>query len=232
MNFKKDVLECLGHELTEAQLQQFNMYFSKLIEYNKHTNLTRITKEVDVYYKHFFDSIALIKYLDLSRVNSICDMGSGAGFPSLPLKILFPNLEVTIVDSLNKRITFLSELVAELNLSHVRLVHDRVEIFAKTRMNAFDLVTARALGDLSLILEMGLPMAKIGSKFVAYKGHDYQEELVSSKKAIDRLGGKINSVYSFDLPHAFGARSFIIIDKVKLTEGYPRSFQMMKKNPL
>ncbi|MCF7931087.1 MAG: 16S rRNA (guanine(527)-N(7))-methyltransferase RsmG, partial [Acholeplasmataceae bacterium] len=167
MKFKEDISKELNIEITEEQATQFETYYQFLIEYNEITNLTRITEKEEVYYKHFYDSLTLVKSINFNEIESICDMGSGAGFPSIPLKIIYPHLQVTIVDSLNKRIIFLNKLVDKLGLVDIKLIHNRVEVFALDNQMEFDLVTARALGNLSLILEMGIPMTKIGGKFIA-----------------------------------------------------------------
>jgi 16S rRNA (guanine527-N7)-methyltransferase len=203
-----------------------------MIEYNKHTNLTRIVDEQEVYYKHFYDSITLAKSIDINQIKSICDMGSGAGFPSIPLKIIYPHLEVTIIDSLLKRIKFLDLLVNNLGLDLINLNHERIEIYASSHQNQFDIVTARALGNLSLILEMGIPMVKLNGLLVAFKALNYQEEINSSKQALRLLSAKIDQIETFDLPYDFGYRTHIIIKKDKHVEGYPRQFSLMTKKPL
>jgi 16S rRNA (guanine527-N7)-methyltransferase len=232
MTFKEDVKKILDIELSAYQEVQFEVYYQYLIEYNEITNLTRITDKTDVYYKHFFDSLTVVKTIDINKVFTICDMGSGAGFPSIPIKIVFPHVEVTIVDALNKRIMFLSQLIEKLKLSDISLVHDRAEIFAIKHQEAFDLVTARALGNMSLITEMGLPMTKINKYFVALKALNYEQELKDAKNGIQLLGGKIEEIKTFKLPHDFGDRTHIVIQKIKHTNGYPRLFALMTKKPL
>lgn len=232
MNFKIDVENLLGHTMTEEQLRLFDIYYQFLIEYNEITNLTRITEKQEVYYKHFFDSLTLTNSIDVNRITSICDMGSGAGFPSLPLKIMYPHLEITIVDSLGKRITFLNLLVEKLQLNHVTLIHDRVEMYATSHQQQFDLVTARALGHLSMIAEMGLPMVKTNGYFLAPKGLNVEAEIKESEHAISLLGGSITSIQSFELPLNYGHRTNILIQKKKHISGYPRSYVQMTKKPL
>lgn len=232
MMFKEEVLKDLDINLSIEQLNQFKQYYEQMIEYNKHTNLTRIIEEKEVYYKHFYDSLTLAKSIDISQVKTICDMGSGAGFPSIPLKIVFPHLEITIIDSLNKRISFLESLVKNLNLDFVELFHERVETYAIKHQNVFDVVTARALGQLSLISEMGIPMLKTNGLLVAFKALNYQEELEISSNAIKVLGGKIQKIESFNLPYDYGHRTHIIIKKSKHIKGYPRQFSIMTKKPL
>jgi len=231
MNFKEN-LKSLKIELTEEQLRLFEVYYSFLLEYNQITNLTRITDHEEVFYKHFYDSLTLADTIDIDKTSSICDMGSGAGFPSLPLKIIFPHLNVTIVDSLNKRIKFLEQLIEKLNIKNVTLVHDRVETYAIQHQNAFDLVTARALGNMSLISEMGIPMTKKNGYFVAYKAVRYEEEIKESEHALKVLGSEVENIKHFDLPKSFGSRVLIVIKKNKSILGYPRSFAIMTKNPL
>lgn len=232
MNFKADVERYLGVILDDYQLKQFNDYFNFLIDYNKRVNLTAITTEIEVYYKHFFDSLTSIRLVDFKKIITICDMGAGAGFPSIPLKIVFPHLEIFIVDALNKRITFLRELVRLLNINKCYLSHERIENFAKNNQNTFDLVTARALGNMSLITEMGIPMVKLSGIFLAYKGPEYVDELESAKNGICLLGGEIDKVESFILPDSYGTRNLISIRKKKEIKGYPRVFQVMKNKPL
>lgn len=231
--FEKDVKQDFNIDLTEAQVKKFQSYFSFLIEYNEITNLTRITEEKDVYYKHFYDSLSLCKTLDMRQISTMCDMGAGAGFPSIPLKILFPNLKITIIDSLGKRITFLKKLIEILNLDHVNLVYDRIENYALKNREQYDLVTARALGKLPIILELGMPMVKRYGLFIAYKSSHYEDELESAKDAIKILGGKLNRVNEIELPYDYGNRSHIVIEKVFESPNiYPRAFAAIKKKNL
>ena len=230
--FIDSIQKDFGFKLSEQQINQFRVYYQTLIEYNKKVNLTRITEENEVYYKHFYDSLTLIGALNLNDIETICDMGAGAGFPSIPLKILFPHLKITIIDSLGKRIKFLQYLLELLSISDVELIYDRIEIYAKDNVNKFDIVTARALGSLTLILELGLPMVKEGKIFVAYKGSNFQEEIEEAKKAFKILNGKIIEINEIELPFEMGFRSHIVIKKMKHVNGYPRAFAAMKKHPL
>lgn len=232
MTFKNDILNEFGIKMTIEQETLFNLYFQELIDYNSHTNLTRITDEDEVYYKHFFDSLTLIKVIDLNHVKSICDMGAGAGFPSIPLKILFPHLRVTIIDSLQKRINFLNILLNKLNITGVTLVHDRIEIYAQSHKEMFDVVTARALGHTQLILELGIPMTKVNGYFVAYKSNQYHEELENSKLALKILNSSVEEINTFSLPRNYGERTLIKVKKNAKTTGYPRSYAAMVKKPL
>jgi len=232
MNFKEDIYQYFGFELSLNQIKQFEDYYRFLIEYNEITNLTRIVEKKDVYYKHFYDSLTVLNIIDFKNINTICDMGSGAGFPSIPLKILFPHLKITIIDSLNKRINFLIDLCKRLSLESVELIHGRVEEYAKFHQNYFDIVTARALGKLVLISEMGLPMTKINGWFISYKSIEYQEELKEARLPIKNLGGSIVDIYEMNLPYDFGYRVLIKVKKDKHIEGFPRAYAQMLKKPL
>lgn len=230
--FIDDIQNVFNLVVSDDQKNKFINYYDLLIEYNKITNLTRITDEQEVYYKHFFDSLTLINSINLNNIESICDMGAGAGFPSIPLKILFPHLKITIIDSLGKRIKFLEQLIETLELKQVKLIYDRIENYAQKNQNKFDLVTARALGSLPLILELGVPMVKVGHHFIAYKGSNYDEEIQESINAIQVLKVKLIQTMTFELPINMGFRAHIIFKKEKHLAGYPRSFAIMKKKPL
>ena len=169
MNKKEFIQEInkLGIQLTDEQLHQLDKYYQLLIEWNKVMNLTGITEEKEVYLKHFYDSLTIAKVIDLTKEKSLCDVGSGAGFPGMVLKIVFPNLKVTLVDSLNKRIKFLTEVAKELNLKDIALVHARAEDFAKNNREKFDVVTARAVAPINVLLEYCLPLTKVGKYFIA-----------------------------------------------------------------
>jgi len=219
-------------QLSEVQKGQFVAYYELLISYNEKVNLTRITNEDEVYFKHFFDSLTMMNVIDLNYIETICDMGAGAGFPSIPLKIIFPHLQITIIDSLGKRIKFLEELLEVLKINGVKLIYNRIETYAIEHQNTFDIVTARALGTLPLILELGLPMVKEHKYFIAYKGANFQEEIDASANAIKVLGAKILRVKEFDLPLEMGFRSQILIEKTANIQGYPRAFAAIKKHPL
>lgn len=218
--------------LTEMQSNQFRLYFQTLVAYNQKVNLTRITEENEVYYKHFYDSLTMIDTIDLKQVQSICDMGAGAGFPSIPLKIIYPHLKITIIDSLGKRIKFLEFLLATLEIKDVKLIYDRIENYAVKNLNTFDIVTARALGALPLILELGIPMVKEGKNFIAYKGSNYEEEIKESKRALDILKSHVSDVKTYELPYEMGYRAHVVINKDKHIQGYPRSYSVIKKKPL
>jgi 16S rRNA (guanine527-N7)-methyltransferase len=190
-------------------------------------NLTAITEEIEVYKKHFFDSLNITRVLDFES-QRLLDVGSGAGFPSIPLKIMFPDLRVTIIDALQKRITFLRVLCDELNIE-AELIHGRAEEYM--RKHVFDVVTARAVANLRMLSELCIPFVRVGGKFFAMKGPKLQVELQDSLDAITILGGKVDRIetYVYDDQE----RSILIVDKVNKTEKkYPRAFKQIKKNPL
>ncbi len=230
-----ETLQKEGITLTDQQLAQFDMYFQLLIEWNEKVNLTAITDKEEVYLKHFFDSITPSFYYDLQHTTTVCDIGAGAGFPSIPLKICFPHLHITIVDSLKKRLTFLENLVTELQLEHVELVHARAEDFGqrKEARGHFDLVTARAVARMSVLSEYCLPVCKTGGTFLALKGASSTEELTAAKKAIEILGGEFVEEHAFLLPIEESERSIIVTNKVKNTpKKYPRKAGTPAKSPI
>ncbi|MGY3767050.1 16S rRNA (guanine(527)-N(7))-methyltransferase RsmG [Vagococcus vulneris] len=233
--FKKE-LEKRGIELTDTQMNQFDTYFNMLVEWNEKINLTAITDLEGVYLKHFYDSITLAFVEDFeNKEYHLCDVGSGAGFPSIPLKIVFPNLNISIVDSLNKRIKFLEELTANLNLDGVHLYHDRAETFGQNpKFRAqFDFVTARAVARLTVLNELCLPLVKKGGHFLALKAAKSDEELNEAKKSIALLGGKFIDEKSVALPFTDDKRFIIDIQKVKETPNkYPRKPGTPNKKPL
>lgn len=235
--FKNALLD-QGIEVSDQQMDQFDAYFKLLVEVNEHVNLTTITEKSDVYLKHFYDSITLAFFVSQIKTAplTICDVGAGAGFPSLPLKILFPQLKVTIVDSLNKRINFLQQLVERLQLTDVSLFHARAEEFGGKRSEhrqQYDLVTARAVARLTVLSELCLPLVKVGGKMVALKAAKAEDELKDAKSAIQLLGGQISADDEFALPISEEKRHIIVIDKVKDTpKKYPRKPGTPSKEPL
>ena len=223
-----------GIELSETQKEQFQTYYQLLVEWNEKMNLTSITEEHYVYLKHFYDSITPSFYYDFDGELSICDVGAGAGFPSIPLKIVFPELKVTIVDSLNKRIQFLNHLAAELGLQDVSFVHDRAESYGKgAYRESYDIVTARAVARLTVLSELCLPLVKKGGQFIALKSSKGEEELQEANFAINILGGNVKETFSFELPEDAGERQMIVIDKRRQTsKKYPRKPGTPNKSPL
>lgn len=226
-----------GFKLSSKQKEQFATYYNKLIEFNKKVNLTRITDKNEVYLKHFFDSITpLLEFSDLFKgEKSLCDVGAGAGFPSLPIKILCPDLSITIVDSLGKRLKFLDELVSDLSLDKVTLVHSRAEDAGQNKnlREKFDLVTGRAVARMSVLSEYCLPLAKVDGYLVALKGPKAQDELAEAKNAIEVLGGSIKEVKELTLPDTDDERTLIVVKKVKATpKKYPRQAGTPNRKPL
>lgn len=232
MNFKSE-LEKLNIELTFDMENKFELYYSKLVEVNSYMNLTAITEREEVYNKHFLDSLSIVKALDLNNEFTLCDVGSGAGFPSIPLAIVCDNAKVTIIDALNKRINFLNDLTQYLNLNNVNAYHKRAEDYVKEKAASFDVVTARAVARLNILAELCLPLVKLNGYFIAMKGQSGQEEINEAMNAISILGGKLIDVIDFELPDDAGKRSIVIIKKVKETpKKYPRQFAKIKERPL
>lgn len=229
MDFKKELLN-LNIDANEEILEKFNIYYEYLIEYNKKINLTAITEHDEVFIKHFYDSLILTKALPYGNIK-LCDIGAGAGFPSIPCAICNDNIDVTIIDALNKRIIFLKELIKKLNITNVNPIHGRAEDYDKKE--GFDVVTARAVARLNILSELCLPLVKIGGYFIALKSLDSHEELDEAKNAIKILGGEVSDIMSFNLPQNMGARDLIIIKKVKASPfKYPRHFNLIKTKPL
>ena len=219
--------------LTETQLEQFRIYYEMLVEKNKVMNLTGITEWNEVLEKHFLDSISLIRAIDLSQELTVMDMGTGAGFPGIPLKIAFPNLKVTLADSLNKRVLFLQEVINVLKLEGIEAIHGRAEDLARDKKyrEQYDLSVSRAVANLSTLSEYCLPFVKIGGQFISYKSGEIDEEVNACKSAVFLLGGKIKDIVKFELGES--GRSFIIIDKVNGTpKTYPRKAGTPSKKPL
>ena len=226
-------LEKLGISLSEEQIGQFLTYYEMIVEKNKVMNLTAITEFDDVIEKHFLDSLSLIKVCDLNRELSVMDMGTGAGFPGIPLKIAFPKLQVTLADSLNKRILFLQEVIDELGLNGVEAIHARAEELGKNKSyrERYDLVVSRAVANLASLEEYCVPFVKIGGSFISYKSGEIEEEVANAKNATFLLGGKVKNVYKFDLYEQ--KRSFVVIEKCKGTpKTYPRKAGTPTKTPL
>ena len=226
-------LKAIGIELSDEQIEQFLTYYEMLIEKNKVMNLTAITDFDEVLEKHFEDSLSLIQAVDLEKSQAVIDLGTGAGFPGIPLKIAFPNLQITLADSLNKRILFLDDVIRELGLTGIDTVHGRAEDLAKNSnyREKFDLCVSRAVANLSTLSEYCLPFVKIGGKFISYKAGECDEEVAASKSSVFLLGGKISDIKKFELGES--GRAFVIIDKVSGTpKKYPRKAGTPSKDPL
>lgn len=231
----KSGLSQLQIDLSEMQIQQFITYYEMLIEKNKVMNLTAITEFEDVVEKHFLDSLSLVEIVKLNQDLKILDLGTGAGFPGIPLKIAFPQLQVVLMDSLNKRINFLNEVIAALKLEEIEAVHGRAEEMARKSeyRELFELCVSRAVANLSSLSEYCLPFVRQGGQFISYKSGAIEEELEQSKRAVFLLGGTIKSVKKFRLVETEAERSLIQIEKVKKTpKAYPRKAGTPSKNPL
>lgn len=234
MNQNKFVEELnkLNIKITDQQLNQLEKYYELLIEWNKKINLTNITEKDQVYLKHFYDSLTISKVIDLNNIETLCDIGTGAGFPGLVLKIIYPNLKITLVDSLNKRIEFLKLVIKELNLKNIEVYHERAEKFAKENIEKYDVVTARAVAHLSILLEYSIPMVKVNKYFIAMKAN-IDEELEESNNALKVLDSKIIQIEKFLLPIEESNRAIIKIEKqTKTNSKYPRKNSEIKKKRL
>lgn len=230
-----DRLQEHGITVTEEQLHQFESYYEVLVEWNEKMNLTGITEREQVYTKHFYDSITLAFYVDMTKVNTMADIGSGAGFPGIPLKICFPHLKLTIVDSLNKRINFLNHVVDSIGLSGVELIHGRAEEIARKQgyRDGFDLVTARAVARMVVLNEFCLPFTKVGGRFAAMKGSDPAEEVKEAGRSLKELRGELDAIHSFSLPVEESDRHIVIIGKKGATPSkYPRKAGTAAKTPI
>lgn len=227
--------EALGISLADEQIEMFLIYYEMLVEWNSFMNLTAITEFDEVVTKHFIDSLSLVKALDLSKELSVIDVGTGAGFPGIPLKIAFPDLKITLLDSLNKRVNFLNEVIAKLRFKNMEAIHARAEDAAKSpnlREN-FDLCVSRAVANLSTLSEYCLPFVKVGGKFVSYKSEKITEEMLAAKNAVSVLGGEYEGQIEFTLPDSDIYRSLFIIEKKKVTpKKYPRKAGLPSKEPL
>ena len=225
----------LGITLTDKQKQQFDKFYELLVEWNKVMNLTGITEYEEVNEKHFVDSLSIVKAIDIEKVKTVIDIGTGAGFPGIPLKIAFPHLEVVLLDSLNKRINFLNVVISELGLTDIKTIHGRAEDYAKQTeyREKFDLCVSRAVANLSTLSEYCLPYVSVNGLFVPYKSGEIDEEMGNSKNAVKILGGKIENVVRFQLPGTEIGRSFVKIKKIKNTaKKYPRKAGLPAKEPI
>lgn len=230
MDFKA-LVSNLDIDLNDEMMECFEKYYNNLILVNSYMNLTAITDYDEVYIKHFYDSLTILKAINKNNIN-LCDVGSGAGFPSIPLAIVRKDINVTIIDALNKRINFLNDLSKKLELDNVKAYHKRAEDY-KEGLEAFDVVTARAVARLNILAELCMPLVKVGGIFIAMKGKELVDELEEASSAINILGGKIRSVINLDLPNDSGKRAILVIEKIKNSPSkYPRSFAKIKEKPL
>lgn len=222
----------LSIPLNDKAFEQLEKYYELLIEENKKINLTTITEKEQVYLKHFYDSATVNRVIDFRQEKNICDIGTGAGFPGIVLKILFPNLKVTLVDSLQKRIIFLKKVIQELNLKDIEAIHFRIEEYSRQNLNQFDLVLARAVAPLNILVEYALPMVKVGKYFLAMKANA-EKEIEQSQNALKQLESEIVKMDCFSLPKQQGQRTILLIRKKKESnKKYPRRFSEIKKHPL
>ena len=217
-------LKKINISINELQLKQLERYYELLVEYNKFMNLTGITIKEEVYLKHFYDSLTIAKVIDLNQYDTLCDVGTGAGFPGLVIKIIYPNLKITLLDSLNKRLNFLNIVIKELNLKDIETIHIRAEEYKKQ----FDIVVARAVAPLNILLEYCIPITKVNGYFIAMKGKNEE-----ANNALKELNSEIIETNSFLLPIEQSDRTIIKIKKIKETnKKFPRKYSEIKKNPL
>lgn len=222
----------IGIQLTAIQIEQFQTYCSFLQEYNTHTNLTAIKDTEAIYLKHFYDSALVSKYMDFQKDLQVLDIGTGAGFPGVVLKILYPQLKITLLDSNHKKTDFLKSLVEKLGLESVAIINERAEDYCKKSRSSFDLVVSRAVADLRVLAELSIPFLKVGGIFLSLKG-DAEAELKNSEETITVLNGKVVRIEMTTLPVENSKRTFIFVQKEKETpEIYPRSYDKILKNPL
>ncbi len=230
MNIEEFVnnLKDLNIDIDNDKLNKLDIYYNFLVEYNSHTNLTAITDKEDVYLKHFYDSLTIVKSIDLSTVNTLIDVGTGAGFPGMVLAIMYPNIKVTLLDSNNKRINFLNELRDKLGITNVETIHERSEIYAKNHKDMYDLVTARAVKNMKELTELCLPLVKANGYFIPLKGN-IEDELNNAKDIISKINGTIEDIITFNLPNGDN-RNIIKIKKMdKCPDKYPREYKDIVK---
>ena len=234
LEFNNSLIEkanCIGIEISQENAKQFYKYMKLLLEWNEKMNLTAITDPEEIILKHFVDSLTIMPYL--SNANTILDVGTGAGFPGLPLKILESNKEFTLLDSLNKRITFLQTVISELELKNVQAIHGRAEEYISQKRESYDIVTSRAVAKLNVLIEYMLPFVKVGGRCICMKSFEIEGELKEAKKAIEILGGEIEKVDEITLPTTDIKRKIVIIKKIKNTPNkYPRKAGTPAKEPI
>lgn len=222
-----EALKKINIYISKHQLMQLNKYYDLLIEKNEVINLTSIIEKKEIYLKHFYDSLSIVNIIDLNSYSTLCDIGSGAGFPGIVIKIIYPNLNVTLVDSLNKRVNFLNEVIEELHLNNIKAVHSRIEEFK----GSFDIVTSRAVAKLNILLEYAIPLVKLNGYFIPLKAN-IEEELENSINAFKELKCKLLEKKEFLLPIENSKRTLLKIQKYGINKKYPRKFNEIKKRPL
>ncbi len=233
--FLQDKLEMLSVEVDRKKIDQFNQFYDLIVEWNNVMNLTAITDYKDVVEKHFLDSLSIERILKLDDLKTVMDVGTGAGFPGMPLKIIYPELKITLLDSLSKRVKFLNEVIRQLELKNIDAIHGRAEDIGKNEnyREKYDLCVSRAVANLATLSEYCMPFVRVGGVFVSYKSGDIDEEVLKSKKAISLFGGKIDEVVKFQLPGTDINRAFVKIKKIKGTpKKYPRKSGIPSKEPL
>ena len=234
-NFLSEYISKIGIDLSEKQIEQLNIYYEMLVEKNKVMNLTAITEYEEVVVKHFADSAAVVNAIDLEKIGTVIDIGTGAGFPGVVLKIVFPHLEITLLDSLNKRIKFLNEVIEKLDLKKIKTIHGRAEDFAQDKLyrEKYNLCVSRAVANLSTLSEYCLPFVAVGGKFVSYKAGECETEVKEANTAFSKLGANIERVVDYMLPDTDIARTFVVLGKNKSTpKMYPRKAGIPSKDPI
>jgi len=234
VSFQNGLTE-LGLKLSDFQIGQFMQYYEILLEWNSFMNLTAITEFKEVCTKHFLDSLSLCKAVDCEKELSVIDIGTGAGFPGIPLKIAFPDLKITLLDSLGKRVKFLNEVIKELSLEEIDTIHGRAEDFAKPDLlrERFDICVSRAVANLASLSEYCIPYVRVGGFFISYKSEKIEAEITAAEKAVNLLGGAFGKQIEFVLPNSDIYRNLVMIEKVKATpRKYPRKAGLPTKEPL
>lgn len=228
-----EILHNNNININPLQIRLLNKYYEYLVEQNKYMNLTSIIKKEEVYLKHFYDSLTLLIKCNIEENSTLCDVGAGAGFPSIPIKIIRPDIKITIVDSLGKRINFLNNVIKQLNLNGIEAINDRAEIYALNNKERYNYVTARAVAKLNVLAELCIPLVKLNGRFIAMKGISGNEELEEASFALKQLGCKLENNYKFDLPYEGGSRNILIFTKISKTPSkYPRNYSQIKNKPL
>lgn len=231
----KEVFDKMHIELPDGALELLNRYYEMLIDTNKVMNLTTITEYSEVVIKHFADSVAIGCITDMNGNIDVIDVGTGAGFPGIVLKIVYPQLSVVLLDSLNKRVNFLKNVITELGLTDISAIHGRAEDIARNKdyREKFDLCVSRAVANMSSLSEYCLPFVKVGGRFISYKADGCDEEVKTASKAVNTLGGKIRKIESYVIPDTDICRKFVVIDKLRNTSAkYPRKAGLPTKEPL